>query len=179
MRMSTRGCSGAGTKLTRAPVAVGQCWIAGPACTAAAPASSISIAPAASSRRPTEPVRVRNREPALTYMVATLRALHLLGTFGVDGLWVELGYGELVVDEVFARHLAHLLGRDGTDAVEILVQQAPAEAERFQRADLHGLIKGGVALIHVARPPLSLAALELVIADEFVAHFGHFGAERR
>src|SRR3569833_705955 len=75
-----------------------------------------------------------NPVAALAYMITSLlrAVLHLSGAFFVDGLGIEHRDGEVIGVEVFARDLAHLLGSHGTNAVDVLVYQTPAETQRLQ-----------------------------------------------
>src|SRR3569832_1072314 len=111
-----------------------QCWIAGPASAAGSTWTNKANAAPPSSQSLRTAIFAMNHVAAIAYMITSLlRALlHLSGAFFVDGLGLEHRDGEVIVVEVFARDLAHLLGSHGTYAVDVLVYLTPAETQRLQ-----------------------------------------------
>ncbi len=75
---------------------------------------------------------------------------------------IERDYGHITVDEIFPRHILHLLRGDRADTIDVLVNQAPTKTHGFERPNQHGLAKYRIAAINLTRDDLGLDPLELL-----------------
>src|SRR6185503_6934916 len=112
------------TKYTRAPLEVCQCWIETCAWTEAVLAAS---AAAASHRT----MRLRHWTMQLLWRMAQAgrRGRRPLS---FERLWIEMGDGEGILDVVLARDLAHLLGRDCAQLLQLQIDRAVRDAAHFE-----------------------------------------------
>src|SRR5262245_27318091 len=128
------------TKYTRAPVEVCQCCMGSCACAGSATKASTS---ATSHSKGSLRLITGHR----LLVAGSLPVAHACrrrgGTLARERLRIEMRDGERVLHVVLARHLAHLLGRDFAQLLELQVDRLVRDAGQLQRADLAGLVHHG------------------------------------
>src|SRR5512135_1227178 len=146
------------TKYTRAPLGACQCWICGVA--SATPAAQLKTM----------------MEKNLAKIMA-----HASGMPGFtrQRLRIEHRHRQMVIVEYLARHVLHLLRRDGLQFLQYHRDVLVRQARGFHLADLHRLIEHGVALVHLVRHHLRLDALQLVGAHAITHQLRQLLAQRR
>ena len=72
----------------------------------------------------------------------------------IDGLWPQIGHGQLVIGEIFFGHSLDLLGSDLEQGIDQQITGIQGQIARPKCSNLLGLVKEGITFVDGTGKPL-------------------------